>query len=132
MSSTDSPRSRNSKLVRLLSVLTAVLSVVAVFVGANLLKNKDFPLGDLSALSPDQTRAAYAESGDVRDLIVHLKALCYQAHLHENKALTDEIAHCGTELLDMARAGTIDLETLGASDDSLLDLLRLIRSHGAK
>ena len=132
MSSTDSTHSPNRKLVRLLSVLVAVLSVAAVFVGANLLKSKEFPLGDLSAFSPDETRAAYAESGDVRDLITHLKVLCYRAYLHEDKALTDEIARCGTELLDMAREETIDLEALGRTDDTLLDLRRLIRSHGAK
>ena len=132
MSSTDSAHSPNRKLVRLLSVLVAVLSVAAVFVGANLLKSTEFPLGDLSAFSPDETRAAYAESGDARDLITHLKVLCYRAYLHEDKALTDEIARCGTELLDMAREETIDLEMLGRTDDTLLDLLRLIRSHGAK
>lgn len=132
MSSTDSAHSPNRKLVRLLSVLVAVLSVAAVFVGANLLKSKEFPLGDLSAFSPDETRAAYAESGDARDLITHLKVLCYRSYLHEDKALTDEIARCGTELLDMAREETIDLEMLGRTDDTLLDLLRLIRSHGAK
>ena len=129
----NSTPTAKQKTARTLSLLVTVLCIAAVFFGSKLVKQqRGFPLGDLSSVSAADTRAAYETSGDARDLIAHLKVLCYQAEVQDNAAVTAEIAQRGTELLDMARAETVDLEQLGQSDDTLLDLLRLIRSYGAK
>ena len=125
--------SAKQKSARALSLLVTVLCIAAVFFGSRLLRQqRGFPLGDFSGVSVTEARAAYEASGDARDLIAFLKVLCYQAEVESNPAVTDEIARYGTELLNMARAETVDLEQLGQSDDTLLDLLYLIRSYGAK
>lgn len=121
------------KTVRALSLLFSVLCIVAVFIGSGLRRQKaGFPLGDLSGVQLAQAKAEYEESGDVHKLIAYLKALCYQAEVAGEASAEDEIRRCGTQLLDLARAEVIDLEELGDEDETLLDLLKLIRAHGAK
>lgn len=118
---------------RLLSVIIALLCAAAVFLGSGLLRQKQGPSFDEYAGADVQTLClAYEQSGDVHDLIIYLKALCYQASVEQNEAAEPEIARYGTELLDLARAEKIDLEELGEADGTLLELLRTIRSYGAK
>ena len=132
-SNAKSEMTPQQKKARTLSLLTTVLCIAAVLVGSRMMKAQEgFPLGDFSGVSAETTQAAYEESGDVQDLIHHLKVLCYQAEVEGNEAVEADIALYGTELLDMAKAETIDLEELGEKDETLLDLLKLIRGYGAK
>ena len=118
---------------RLLSVVVALLCVAAVFLGSGLLRQKQKPSFDEYAGADVQAlRLAYEQSGDVHDLIIYLKALGYQASVEQSEAAEPEIVRCGTGLLDLARAEKIDLEELGEADGTLLELLRTIRSYGAK
>lgn len=118
---------------RLLSVVIALLCVAAVFLGSGFLRQKQGPsFGGYAGADVQALCLAYEQSGDVHDLIIYLKALCYQAGTEQNKAAEPEIVRYGTELLNLAREETIDLEELGKTDDTLLELLRTIRSYGAK
>lgn len=118
---------------RMLSLIASVLCIAAVFVGSRLLRQqKGFTLGDFSGVSAGQALAAYEKSADAHELILYLKVLCYQAEVEGNETVSDEITQYGTELLNLAREEKVDLEELGDEDETLLDLLRLIRAHGAK
>lgn len=125
--------SERQKITRFLSLLTTVLCFVAIAVGSQMLKSQEgFPLGDFSGTSVDDAREAYETGGGAEDLIYLLKVLCYQAEVEGSEEAAADIARYGTELLDMAKAETIDLEVLGDADETLLDLLKMIRSYGAK
>lgn len=125
--------SERQKTTRLLSLLTAVLCFVAIGVGSQMLKSREgFPLGDFSGVSAEDAREAYEAGGGAEDLIYLLKVLCYQAEVEGSEDAAAEIVRYGTQLLDMAKAETIDLEVLGDADETLLDLLKMIRSYGAK
>ena len=124
--------SENQKKTRYLSLLICLLCVLATFLGARLQRAQaEFPLGDQSSVNAREALEAYQESADAEDLIRYLKFLCWQANEGSEEA-AEEAARWGTELLSLAKAGTIDLEALGEKDPQLLDLLQLIRSHGAR
>lgn len=120
------------KLTRFLSLLSCVLCIAAVFAAGRIRSRAEgFPLGDLSAYSAEEALAAYEASGDAKDLVQYLKVLCFQASEGSPEA-AEAAARYGTELLTMAKDGTVDLEQLGENDPQLLDLLKLIRAYGAK
>ena len=124
--------SENQKKTRYLSLLICLLCVLATFLGGRLQRaQEEFPLGDLSSVNAREALEDYRESEKPEDLIRYLKVLCWQANEGSREA-ADEAARWGTELLSLAKAGTVDLEALGEADPQLLDLLKLIRSHGAK
>lgn len=124
--------SEKQKKTRFYSLMICLVCVLSVFLGGRMQKAREgFPLGDLSAYSAEEAMEAYESGGEAEDLIRYLKILCWQASQGSEEAAEDA-ARWGTELLSMAKAGTIDLEALGNQDPQLLDLLQLIRSHGAK
>ena len=124
--------SEKQKKTRFYSLMICLVCVLSVFLGGRMQKAREgFPLGDLSAYSAEEALEAYESGGEAEDLIRYLKILCWQASQGSEEA-AEAAARWGTELLSMAKAGTIDLETLGNQDPQLLDLLQLIRSHGAK
>ena len=57
--------------------------------------------------------------------------LCWQAVEGNNPEAGEMIAQYGTLLFDRARAGEADLSEVG-DDETMLELLRLIRSFGAE
>lgn len=125
--------SDRQKAARILSLLTSALCIVAVFLGSRLFQQQEgFPFGDLSGVSVEATKEQYMQSADAKDLIAYLKVLCYQAEVIGDEKAEAEIASYGTSLLDMARSEQIDLEELGDEDETLLALLKMIRSYGAK
>lgn len=124
--------SEKQKKTRFYSLMICLVCVLSVFLGGRMQKAREgFPLGDLSAYSAEEALEAYESGGEPEDLIRYLKILCWQASEGSEEA-AEAAARWGTELLSMAKAGTIDLEALGNQDPQLLDLLQLIRSHGAK
>ena len=124
--------SEKQKKTRFYSLMICLVCVLSVFLGGRMQKAREgFPLGDLSTYSAEEALEAYESGGEPEDLIRYLKILCWQASEGSEEA-AEAAAHWGTELLSMAKAGTIDLEALGNQDPQLLDLLQLIRSHGAK
>jgi len=133
MNNRNAETTPNQKKVRILSLLTVLLCFVAVFVGSRMMKAQEgFTMGDFSGIDPVATLAAYEESGDAKDLIHHLKVLCYKAEVEGDQSVIEEIETYGNELLAMAKAEEIDLEVLGEEDETLLDLLSAIRSYGAR
>lgn len=120
-------------LTRLLSLVVAVLcmglSIFAVRAGKG--TQPEFQLGDFSGVSVEGKQKAFEESQSSEDLVELLKVLCYQAVVEENKAVEPLIVEYGTLLYDRARAEEVDLSTLG-DDETMLELLRWIKSFGAK
>ena len=120
-------------LTRLLSLVVAVLcmglSIFAVRAGKG--TQPEFQLGDFSGVSVEEKQKAFEESQSSEDLVELLKVLCYQAVVEENKAVEPLIVEYGTLLYDRARAEEVDLSTLG-DDETMLELLRWIKSFGAK
>ena len=64
-------------------------------------------------------------------VVTLLKVLCWQAVEGNNPEAEEMIAQYGTLLFDRARAGEADLSEVG-DDETMLELLRLIRSFGAE
>lgn len=122
----------NRTAVRVLSVVMVVLCMAAAGVGVRLSQEeKPFSLGDFSQVSLEETLEEFQRSRSSEDLVTLLKVLCWQAVEGNNPEAEEMIARYGTELFDRARAGETDLSALG-DDETMLELLRLIRSFGAE
>ena len=122
----------NRTAVRVLSVVMVVLCMAAAGVGVRLSQEeKPFSLGDFSQVSLEKTLEEFQRSRSSEDLVTLLKVLCWQVVEGNNPEAEEMIARYGTELFDRARAGETDLSALG-DDETMLELLRLIRSFGAK
>lgn len=122
----------NRTAARILSVVMVVLCMAAAGVGVRLSQEeKPFSLGDFSQVSLEETLEEFQRSRSSEDLVTLLKVLCWQAVEGNNPEAEEMIARYGTELFDRARAGETDLSALG-DDETMLELLRLIRSFGAK
>ena len=122
----------NRTAVRVLSVVMVVLCMAAAGVGVRLSQEeKPFSLGDFSQVSLEETLEEFQRSLSSEDLVTLLKVLCWQAVEGNNPEAEEMIARYGTELFDRARAGETDLSALG-DDETMLELLRLIRSFGAE
>lgn len=116
----------------LLSLITVLLCMAAaVFAGQLQRQGTPFPFAHLSEVSAEEAEEAYAVSKAPEDLICLLKVLCCKAELSGETAAGEKIAHYGTELLTLAKEGVIDLQELGEADETLIELLRLIRGYGA-
>ena len=117
---------------RILSITAALLCMLVTIFALRLSTQTEegFGLGDYSGVSAQACLAAFEESGDSGDLVQLLKVLCYQAVVEGDEAAQPLIRQYGTQLYDRARAGE-DLSALG-DDETMLELLRWIRSFGAK
>lgn len=118
---------------RTLSVaMAAIMIVVILSVGLTQKGTREFGLGDYSGADIAGIEQRFQASGGDADLIELLKAMCYMAVVEgdESDAVTGAIEGYGTILLDRARAGRTDLQTL---DDEavMLELLEYIRGYGA-
>lgn len=112
-----------------------VIGLLAVtWISANIRqKEQPFDIGDLSGA--DRTAAAEAFAADRSDenLIALLKILCYQYKIEGEKTLVPEIRTYGQELLDRAKAHTVDLEQMDREQNGeILQILNVIRSTGAR
>lgn len=125
-------KKNNSLKTRILSLLAVVICMGIMLLAARMQKREEgFPLGDFSGVSAEKLEAKYGEKQDPLTLIQLLKVLSYQAEVEKKESVTGKIADYGTELLTMAKEEIIDLEALGEEDETLLELLRIIRSYGA-
>lgn len=115
-----------------LSLLTVLLCTAAVvFAGRLRRQEAPLPFAHLAEASAEEAEEAYAASGAPEDLVYLLKVLCCKAEETGEADAEEKIAAYGTELLTLAKEGTVDLEALGETDGTLLELLRLIRGYGA-
>ena len=116
----------------ILSLVTVLLCMTAaVFAGQIRRQGTPFPFAHLSEVSAEAAEETYAASKAPKDLIYLLKVLCCKAEVSGETTAGEKIAHYGTELLTLAKEGAIDLQELGEADETLIELLRLIRSYGA-
>lgn len=121
----------NPVVVRILSILMALIGVVACVLAVRLQKQQQpFGLGDYSGADISALEQRFEGSGSNDDLVELLKALCYKAEVAGDKSVAEAIAAYGTELYDRARAGEADLSALD-EESVMLELLSLIKDYGA-
>lgn len=120
----------NRNKVRFLSVIVVLACMVLSGLAVRGQKSGEFLLGDYRGVAIQDAREAYETSKTAEDLIYLLKVLCYQAKVENVQGLEPEIVGYGTELFDLAKMETIDLAELGETDDTLLELLQLLRDYG--
>ncbi len=96
----------------LLSVLIGVVGIlVVVLCGvAAPAEPADFSAG--AELTVEQAQAAFDQTGTNEDLYALLITLCYQDQQNPG-SVNEALAQYGTQLYDRAKAGTLDLETIG-------------------
>lgn len=119
------------KKTRGLSIAVALIVMLLASLAAGSRRNQGYSLGDYSAISLQEQLEKYRESEQAEDLVLLLKVLCYQAEAEESAEAKEMIKVYGTELLDLAKKETIDLQKMGEADEELLELLKLIRKYGA-
>lgn len=121
-------------LTTILSVVTALLCMGLSMLAIRMTQNQQedtFLLGDFSNVKWEDSLDTFQNSQSSQDLVELLKVLCYRAEVEQDAAAEPLIKQYGTLLYDRARAGEVDLSTLG-DDETMLELLRLIQSYGAK
>ncbi|MBQ6509774.1 MAG: hypothetical protein IJI07_09915 [Flexilinea sp.] len=112
----------------LMMVMLLAVTVVAVRFRQ---EEKPFDIGDLSGADPEDALTAYRESGSAEDLVDLLKILCYRYKIEGDETVVPDIRTYGQELLDRAKAQTVDLEKMDQNGD-ILQILNVIRGTGAK
>lgn len=115
-----------------LSLLLAVIFMAVMLLAGTFSREAaPYQLGDYSRSDISALKEAYAQSGTADDLISLLCALCYRAEVEADQAASDDIAHYGTQLYDMARREEIDLGNVMGTEELSEELIRLIRKYGA-
>ena len=120
--------------IYLISTLMLIgLIAVTLISGSLREKEQPFDIGDLSAEDPAAAEAVYLENGSDENLINLLKILCYQYKIKGSETVVPDIRRYGQELLDRAKAGSIDLEMADREQDGhILQILNVIRGAGAR
>lgn len=122
----------NRTAARVLSLVMVVLCMVAVGVGVRLSQEeKPYSLGDFSQVSLDETQEEFQRSQSNEDLVTLLKVLCWQAVEGNNPEAGEMIASTAHCCSTGPGPGEADLSEVG-DDETMLELLRLIRSFGAE
>ena len=118
--------------VYLIFVLMMVVLLAVTVVAVRLRQGeKPFDIGDLSGADPEKALSAYRESGSAEDLVDLLKILCYRYKIEGDETVLTDIRTYGQELLDRAKAQTVDLEKMDQNGD-ILQILNVIRGTGAR
>ncbi len=118
--------------VYLIFVLMMVMLLAVTAVAVRFRQGeKPFDIGDLSGADAEKALSAYRESGSAEDLTDLLKILCYRYKIEGDETVLPDIRTYGQELLDRAKAQTVDLEKMDRDGD-ILQILSVIRSTGAK
>lgn len=91
-------------------------------------KDQPFDIGDFSDADRAAAEAAFAEDGSDDSLISLLKILCYQYKIDGDETAVPLIRQYGQELLDRAKAGSVDLEQKDREQNgAVLQILNVIR-----
>ena len=118
--------------VYLIFVLMMVMLLAVTVVAVRLRQEeKPFDIGDLSGADAEKALSVYRESGSAEDLVDLLKILCYRYKIEGDETVLPDIRSYGQELLDRAKAQTVDLEKMDQNGD-ILQILNVIRGTGAK
>ena len=118
--------------VYLIFVLMMVMLLAVTVIAVRLRQeDKPFDIGDLSGADPENALSVYRESGSAEDLVDLLKILCYRYKINGDETVLPDIRTYGQELLDRAKAQTVDLEKMDQNGD-ILQILNVIRGTGAK
>ena len=117
------------------NMTVATLVMIALALAGTLLfggfQEEPFEIGDWSGVDIVRTEAEFAASGSNEDLVLLVKALCWRLEVAGDESAREPLLDYGQELLDRAKAETVDLETVD-DPDVMLQVLRVVRQVGAK
>lgn len=118
--------------VYLIFVLMMVMLLAVTLVAVRFRQEeKPFDIGNLSGADAEKALSDYRESDSAEDLVDLLRILCYRYKIEGDETVLPDIRNYGQELLDRAKAQTVDLEKMDRDGD-ILQILNVIRSTGAK
>lgn len=111
------------------------LIVVLLFLAGGLLSGQlrpeTFDIGDYSNADIAALEETFVQTQANEDLVHLVKALTWQYKVVGNEAVADKLIDYGQMLLDRAKAGVVDLETVD-NPDHMLQVLKIVRELGAR
>ena len=113
-----------------MSIAMAVLVVVATVFTAHF-QPKPFDIGDYSHVDINTAQERFADSQSNEDLVLLCKVLSWNVETNQDESARELLKQYGQELLDRAKAESVDLETID-DPEIMLSVLRVIRESGAK
>ena len=119
------------KKVMWIQTAAVALAFLAVILLSGQLRQEAFDIGDLSSVDVAAAEAQFAQSQSNEDLVLLVKALCWQYCAGGNEAAAQPLRDYGQQLLDRAKAETIDLERAD-NPEHMLQVLRVVRALGAR
>ncbi|MBQ8507639.1 MAG: hypothetical protein IJ466_09455 [Clostridia bacterium] len=114
---------------KLLSIILGLVCVAALILPMQGREHQPYSFEAAAQTDLEKARSAYAETGENADLYRLALALCRQAYLEGEGFDPAELCDCGRELYRRAKAGALDLETIGDPEDTTA-MLALLRDYG--
>lgn len=122
-------RRRTRRRNMLLSILLCGVCAAMMLLPMQFRASAPYAFDVAADVDPAAAREAYARDGGDAELYRLLLALCRQEHLNDPAFDADVFRACGRELYRRAKAGTLDLETIGVPEDTSA-MLALLRDYG--
>ena len=113
----------------ILSILLCIICAVALVVPQQSMIQEPYNFESAAGIDLESAQSTYAEHGDNAALYRLTLAHCRKAYLLGDNYDGTELCACGRELYRRAKAGTLDLTTIGDTDDTAA-MLALLRSYG--
>lgn len=101
-----------------LSILMCVICAAALILPMQGRQHEAYSFEAAARIDLEAARSAYAETGENADLYRLALALCREAYLAGEGYDSAELCDCGRELYRRAKAGALDLETIGEPEDT--------------
>lgn len=112
-----------------LSILLCVLCALVLILPAQDKRHKAYSFDSAIEINLEDARSAYAQSGENAALYCLTLALCRAQYLSPETFDPAELRQCGLELYRRAKAGILDLEEIGNTDDTIA-MLELLKEYG--
>ena len=122
-------RRRTHRRNMLLSILLCGVCAAMMLLPMQFRARSPYAFDVAADVDPAAAREAYANDGGDAELYRLLLALCRQERLNDSAFDADEFRACWRELYRRAKAGMLDLETIGVPEDTSA-MLALLRDYG--
>ena len=122
-------KSDSRSLRTVLSYAVCFICIVLILLPSLKGKDEKYPFLSAENFDPDAERQDYLSGGSNESLYRYLLALCRERYLNEETFDSEAILDPGRELYARAKAGSLDLETIGVTDDTIA-LLGVLREYG--
>lgn len=112
-----------------LSILLCVLCALVLILPAQSKRHEAYSFDSAIEIDLEDARFAYAQSDENAALYRLALALCRAQYLSPEDFDPAELRECGFELYRRAKNGTLDLEKIGNTDDTIA-MLELLKEYG--